>query len=113
MKNKYLNILLLGLIVFGLGSLTVPAPEVQGMTLGDLGKQMVAAGVIDRGKFLALYDQRPELRERARKFLDEDNIQVEITQENSRLMLNFFWALGLSNQNPILEMEMMDPRYGG
>ena len=114
MKNKYLSIILLGLIIFGLGSITLPPPEVKGMTLWDLGRRMVESGVIDREKFLALYNRNPKLRKEAEQLLDGDNKEpFEITSENSGLMLNYLWALGLGNKNPILEMEMMDPRYGG
>ena len=115
MKNKYLNILLIGLLVFLLGNVTLTSgPVASGMPLGDLGKQMVEAGVIDREKFLALYAQNPKLKKEAEQLLDGNNREpLEITPENSGLMLNFLWALGLGNSNPILEMEMMDPRYGG
>ncbi|MEK7569560.1 MAG: hypothetical protein AAB500_01560 [Patescibacteria group bacterium] len=114
-NNNLLAILLLAAFIIGLGSITPPPQDssAAGISLGDLGRQMVRAGVIDRDKFLALYAGRPELREEARRLLDEDNVKIEITPENSGLMLNFFWALGLGNKNPILEMEMMDPRYGG
>src|SRR3989344_7845092 len=114
MKNKYLNILLIGLLVFLLGNVTLTSgPVASGMPLGDLGKQMVEAGVIDREKFLALYARSPELKREATELLDGKNVRFEITSENSGLLLNYLWALGLGNKNPILEMEMMDPRYGG
>jgi hypothetical protein len=114
MTNKYLGILLIGLLVSLLGNVTLTSgPVASGMPLGDLGKQMVEAGVVDREKFLALYARSPELRRQAEELLDGKNVRFEITAENSGLILNYLWALGLSNKNPILEMEMMDPRYGG
>ncbi len=85
------------------------------VTVGNLGAQMVDTGVIDRDKFLALYASNPELKKQAEDLLvGTQGSVVKITRQNSGLLLNFFWALGLGNKNDILEKgEMMDPRYGG
>lgn len=115
--DKILTILLLGFLLLGIGSVT-PAPEEKSdglrVSLGNLGKRMVESGVIDREKFLALYVRNPKLKKEAEELLDGDNKKpLQITPENSGLLLNYLWALGLGNSNPILQMEMMDPRYGG
>jgi hypothetical protein len=80
---------------------------------GDLGKQMIDAGVIDAGKFEMLYARRGELGEYERALLrGENNGALVINQKNSGVILNLFWALGLGNKNPILEEgPMTDPRY--
>ncbi|MBI5405513.1 hypothetical protein HY972_00535 [Candidatus Kaiserbacteria bacterium] len=82
---------------------------------GDLGAQMVAAGVIDRAKFEALYAGRGGLSENERRLLLGNSAgRLVVTQENAGFVLNLLWALGLGNKNSILEKgQMADPRYGG
>jgi hypothetical protein len=81
---------------------------------GTLGKQMTEAGVIDKAKFVSLYEGRGGLTEEERVLL-EGNVTgtIVMTPENSGYLLNLLWALGLANKNPILEAEMMDSKYGG
>jgi hypothetical protein len=82
---------------------------------GNLGVQMTEAGVIDKEKFENLYNQRGGLSEADKKLLESSNNgNLVINSENSGVMLNMLWALGLGNKNPILENgPMMDPKYGG
>lgn len=82
---------------------------------GDLGQQMVKAGVIDQQKFTALYAQRGGLSAEDSKMLTAGgNGKITITTQNSGTILNLLWALGLGNKNSILETgEMQDPKYGG
>lgn len=82
---------------------------------GNLGVQMTETGMIDKIKFEDLYSQRGGLTEADKKLLENiDNENLVINSENSGVMLNMLWALGLGNKNPILENgPMMDPRYGG
>lgn len=86
----------------------------QGVTLqvrwGDLGKELVEAGVIDKDKFLALY---PNLAPEDRALLEGGAGDLMVTPGNSGYVLNLLWALGLGNKNPVLEAEMMDSAYGG
>jgi hypothetical protein len=83
-------------------------------TWGDLGKQMVASGVIDQQKFEALYAQRGGLSAADKKMLLESgNGRIKITPENSGTILNMLWALGLGNNNEILSEDMKDAKYGG
>ena len=81
----------------------------------DLGAQMVSAGVIDGEKFEQLYSRRGDLMEEVKKLLrGQDNGNLKITAENSGLILNLLWALGLGTKNEILEKgPMTDPSYGG
>ncbi len=82
---------------------------------GDLGKKMIDAGVIDKNKFEELYSQRNGLSEADKKMIEaEGNGNIVINQGNSGLILNLLWALGLGNENRVLETgPMVDPQYGG
>ncbi len=82
---------------------------------GDLGKQLVSAGVIDESQFEALYAQRGGLPPDMRALLgNADNGNLVITPQNSGVLLNLLWALGLGNNNPVLTSgQMQNPQYGG
>ena len=125
------GVLVAGAIYYGPGNTaalgsslsTAPLPEevlpTSGVVLpvswGDLGVQLVAAGVIDAPAFRALYEERGVFTEEYEKLLSGRSIgKLTITRENAGYLLNLLWALGLANKNPILETgEMADPRYGG
>ncbi len=82
---------------------------------GDLGKKMAVAGVIDGPQFKALYAQRGGMTADMQSLLDSaDNGNLVITPQNAGTVLNLLWALGLGNENKILEQgPMQDPQYGG
>ena len=82
---------------------------------GNLGAEMVNAGVIDGEKLEQLYVNRGGLDEETRNLLyGENNGYFKITPENSGMILNLLWALGLGAKNDILETgPMSDPKYGG
>lgn len=81
----------------------------------DLGEKMIAAGVIDAQKFESIYSQRGGLNAEGKQLLyGKDNGNLKITPENSGVILNLLWALGLGNKNDVLDKgEMTDPKYGG
>lgn len=85
------------------------------VTWGDLGRQMMAAGVIDQAKFEAVYAARGGMSPDIKAMLMEsDNGRMRMTRENSGAILNLLWALGLGNRNDTLEKgEMMNPRFKG
>src|SRR3990167_6515519 len=69
---------------------------------GDLGAKLIAAGVIDGEKFEQLYAGRvsDELAAEIKALLyGRDNGQLKITAENSGIILNLLWALGLGAKN--------------
>ena len=106
MKNKIKNIIIFfaGAVIIALLGLAPNAPKTFSLYWGNLGARMVEAGVIDMERFENLYQQRGGLSEADRKLLtDSDNGNLVITSENSGVMLNMLWALGLGNKNPILE----------
>ena len=72
---------------------------------GNLGYRLVEDGVIDFDKFKAVYDRSdsPLTKEQLKIFTKEgQNKPIVINRENSYFLLNFFWAFGLANENPIL-----------
>lgn len=81
----------------------------------DLGLKMVSAGVIDMAQFESLYKSRGGTSEEMKRLLYGDsNGNLRITSENSGMILNLLWALGLGNRNEVLlSGPMQDPRYGG
>ncbi len=118
MKNKIKNVLVITagiILIMLLGFVPVNRQSSFSLNWGDIGMRMVEAGVIDKVKFESLYAQRGGLNAKNKKLLyDTDNENLTITLENSEVMLNLLWALGLSNKNPILENgPMMDKQYGG
>ncbi|MEK7076293.1 MAG: hypothetical protein AAB941_01365 [Patescibacteria group bacterium] len=82
---------------------------------GDLGAQMVKAGVIDADKFEGNYGGQNKLSDESKRLLyDSGNGNIKITKENAGVLLNLLWALGLGNKNTILEKgPMSDKKYGG
>ena len=85
------------------------------VTWGDLGSKLVSTGVIDADKFKTIYNQRGAFsNEYKNLLLGQNDGKLKITNENAGYLLNLFWALGLANKNPILELgEMASPAYGG
>ncbi|OGN09416.1 MAG: hypothetical protein A3J46_01265 [Candidatus Yanofskybacteria bacterium RIFCSPHIGHO2_02_FULL_41_11] len=82
---------------------------------GDLGSQLVKAGVINADKFESVYKDRGGLDEESQRLLyGSENGNIKITKENSGVLLNLLWAIGLGNKNIILEKgPMSDKKYGG
>jgi len=83
------------------------------ITWGDLGKRMVADGVIDEAKFKELF--KNGLQDSEEKILSGVwNKKIVMTPQNSRFLLDMLWAFGLANKNEILTNgEMTDQKYGG
>jgi hypothetical protein len=71
---------------------------------GNSGPQLLAAGAIDLQQFTELYQQvGSPLTDEQRDILTKGSgSPIVINEENAYFLLNFFWALGLTNQNPIL-----------
>lgn len=77
---------------------TIPA------VFGDVGPEMLAAGVIDYDRFAAVYDQagQPLTAVQQTILTQGSRERVHIDRDNAYFLLNFFWALGLVNDNPTL-----------
>jgi hypothetical protein len=102
-------------IIMLLGFVPVAQRPSFSLNWGNMGARMVQAGVIDKDKFENLYRGRGGLTAMDKKLLyGTDNGDVVINSQNSAVMLNMLWALGLGNKNPVLKNgPMMDPKYGG
>src|SRR3989344_7174594 len=84
------------------------------ITWGNIGVRLVESGTIDGEKFKALYESREQFTEEYEKLLLGDSKEkLKINEENAGYLLNLFWALGLSNNNPILsdKTEIANPAY--
>lgn len=84
-------------------------------TYGDIGPKLLAAGVIDLSSFEELYKQAGQpLSEQEITILTKGNQdKIVFTRENAHFLLNYFWALGLSNKNPVLETGPIQQASGG
>lgn len=82
-------------------------------TYGDIGPKLLAAGAIDFEKMRSLYQRagQPLTQEQIKILTEGSNEKITISPENSYFLLNFLWALGLANKNPILEDGPM-AKYG-
>lgn len=71
----------------------------------DIGPKLLAAGAIDFERMKGLYEQaEAPLTESQIKILTQGSDEkIKITPENSYFLLNFLWALGITNKNPILD----------
>jgi hypothetical protein len=76
---------------------------------GDIGPKVVAAGGIDTAKFAALYNQngKPLTGDQLAILRGTVNTPIVVNGQNSYFLLNFFWAVGLTNKNSILEQGPM------
>jgi hypothetical protein len=74
------------------------------VTFDDIGPQMLAAGAIDYERFAHVYEQAGQPLTTKQQLILTQGLdeKVHFTQENAYFLLNFFWALGLVNQNPLL-----------
>lgn len=81
----------------------------------NVGPQLVAAGVIDQDQFTRLYQQagKPLTQEQTDILTQDTDQPVVISQQNAYFLLNYFWALGLANQNAILTTGPLQQRSAG
>ena len=77
---------------------TVPA------SFGDLGPRLLEAGAIRQNAFSQVYEQagKPLSAEQMEILRQGSETQVVFNQQNAYFLLNFFWAVGLANENPVL-----------
>ena len=82
---------------------------------GDLGPRLLAAGVIDVSAFSAIYENAGNpLTEPQMEILQRgSDEQIVITPENAHFLLNYLWAVGLANRNPILTEGPIIQNSGG
>lgn len=82
---------------------------------GDLGPRLLESGVINYDAFAAVYENAgdPLTQAQVEALKRGSNEQIVITAENAHFLLNFFWAVGLVNKNPILTEGAMVQNSGG
>ena len=74
------------------------------ISYGNLGPQLIKGGVIDYDAFAAIYENsgNPLSSEQIDILKKGSDQEIVINSQNAHLLLNFFWAVGLANKNPIL-----------
>ena len=80
-------------------------------SFGDIGPELLEAGAMEAQDFIQVYEQAGQpLNEEQLAILQQGSPSaVVFNQENAYFLLNFFWALGLTNDNPVLtEGPMLD-----
>lgn len=86
-----------------------------GVSYGNLGPKILSSGGIDLAAFTALYEASGNpLSEKQLEILSQDSeLPIVINAENAHFLLNFFWAVGLVNTNPILTEGPIAQQSGG
>lgn len=79
----------------------------------DLGPRLLEAGVFSYEAFAAIYENagNPLTPEQIEILKSGSDKEIVITEQNAHFLLNFFWAVGLANENPILTTGPM-MKYG-
>ena len=74
------------------------------VSYGDLGPQLIEGGVIGFDAFAAIYENsgNPLSAEQIEILTSGSHEEIVISSENAHFLLNFFWAVGLANNNSIL-----------
>lgn len=83
-----------------------------GVSFGSTVKKLVESGAIDKQKFLALYEDRKGLPPEFQKLLDEKSDEpIIVTADNSSIILNLLWPLGITNKTKTLSNGPMGTQY--
>lgn len=79
----------------------------------DLGPKLLSSGAIDLEKFKQTYERAGvPLTSKQLKILTEGSDEkITINKDSAYFLINFLWALGLANKNPILDEGQMT-KYG-
>lgn len=85
------------------------------VSYGDLGPRLIEGGVIDYEAFAAIYANsgNPLSDVQVEILTKGSDEQIVITAENAHFLLNYFWAVGLANKNPILTEGPIVQNSGG
>ena len=95
--------------------ITMPNQYELPVSYGDLGPQLLAAGAVDFDRFVQVYEKagQPLTEEQLNILKDGSDTPIVINQENAYFLLNFFCAVGLTNDNPLLKEGPMVERSEG
>jgi hypothetical protein len=85
------------------------------VSYGDLGPRLIESGVIDYDVFAAIYEDSGNPLSKAQMAIlkQGSDEQILINAENAHFLLNYFWAVGLVNKNPILTEGPIVQNSGG
>lgn len=74
------------------------------VSYGDLGPRLIEGGVISYEAFAAIYQNsgRPLSATQTAILQKGSDEEIVVNVENAHFLLNFFWAVGLANENKIL-----------
>lgn len=75
------------------------------LSFSNLSEEIAESGVIDKEKFLELYHNSGRIPE-ASKLFEENTDFVEMNSDNSDIVLNFLWALGLGQKSKVYEEKL-------
>lgn len=83
----------------------LPQEYVLPVAFDRLGPELLAAGAIDYERFAALYQARGRALtdEQVTVLTEGSDEPIVVDFDNAYFLLNFFWAFGLVNENPILD----------
>ena len=81
---------------------------------GNIGPKLLESGAINFNKLKTLYEKTgyPLTKEQIKILTEGSNEKITINQDNAYFLINFLWALGLVNKNPILDEGPLI-KYGG
>ncbi|OGG07057.1 hypothetical protein A3D05_01965 [Candidatus Gottesmanbacteria bacterium RIFCSPHIGHO2_02_FULL_40_24] len=86
----------------------LPEKHNLGVSFGSTVKKLVEVGAIDKQKFLALYESRGGLPDEISLLLDNKSDQdIIVTNDNSQIILNLLWPLGIANKTKTLSQGPM------
>jgi len=85
------------------------------VSYGELGPRMLEGGVFDYEAFAAIYENSSNPLSPAQIEILKSGSEEEIVinAQNAHFLLNFFWAVGLANENSILTQGPMVQRSNG
>lgn len=95
-----------------LAKVVLPEKYNLGVSLNEAVVKMIELGVIDKKKFLAVYEERGGLTDEEKKFLESPSTTpLTVDQKNSALFLNLLWPLGIANRTKVLSEGPMGTKY--
>lgn len=85
------------------------------VSYGDLGPRLIDSGVIDYDAFASIYENsgNPLSEAQIKALRQGSEEQIVISAETAHFLLNYFWAVGLANKNPILTEGPIVQNSGG
>jgi hypothetical protein len=95
--------------------ITLPNQYTLPVSYGNLGPQLLAVGAVDIDRFVQVYEEagQPLTEEQVNILKNGSDTPITINRENAYFLLNFFWAVGLTNDNPLLKAGAMVERSEG